>query len=85
MALETREPGTRRQYRYRHNEKKWSPLVILIIIHSQDGEGEGQEALNEKEGAPLWRRKTCGLGFDLHQMLMQFPFLHGKTCALGFI
>ena len=22
-------PGTKRQYRYRHNEKKWSPLVIL--------------------------------------------------------
>ena len=32
-------PGTRRQYRYRHYWKKWSLLLIFSIIHSQDGEG----------------------------------------------
>ena len=46
-------PGTKRQYRYRHDEKKWSPLLILAIIHGQEGEGDVQETLPVKEGAPL--------------------------------
>ena len=46
-------PGTKRQYRYRHDEKKWSPLLILAIIHGQEGEGEVQEARPVKEGVPL--------------------------------
>ena len=42
------EAGTKRQYRDRH-KNKWSPLLILIIMHGQDGERrDGKHSLRKR-------------------------------------
>ena len=42
------EAGTKRQYRDRH-KNKWSPLLILIIMHGQDGERRhGKHSLRKR-------------------------------------